>query len=84
MMSGQPPDMDAAGPKIHKAIVDVIRKQADAGIDIVSDGELGKIGFGGLAYYGRRLSGLSNRKLTPGEPAFMALETGERLEFADF
>ena len=84
LMSGPPPDLDTVRPKVRAAIVDVLRRQADAGIDIVSDGELGKIGFGGVAYYGRRLSGLSSRKLKPGEPAFMALQTGERLEFADF
>ena len=84
MMSGKSVDLEAVGPKVHTAIVDVLRKQADAGIDIVSDGELGKIGFGGIGYYGRRLSGLSTRKLKPGEPAFMTLQTGERLEFADF
>lgn len=83
MMSGSV-DLDAARPKVHAAIVDVLRKQADAGIDIVSDGELGKIGFGGVGYYGRRLSGLATRKLRPGEPAYMALETGERIEFAEF
>ncbi len=84
MMSGQPVDLEAARPKIRSSIVDVLRKQADAGIDIISDGELGKVGFGSVGYYGLRLSGLSNRKLKPGEPAFMTLETGERLEFADF
>lgn len=83
MMSGSF-DIDAARPKIHAAMVYVLRKQAEAGIDVVSDGEVGKIGFGGLGYYGRRLSGLATRKLRSGEPAFMALETGERLEFADF
>jgi 5-methyltetrahydropteroyltriglutamate--homocysteine methyltransferase len=81
---GPPVDPARAESIVHTAIVDVLRKQADAGIDIVSDGELGKSGFGGIGYYGRRLSGLSTRKLKPGEPAFMALETGERLEFADF
>jgi 5-methyltetrahydropteroyltriglutamate--homocysteine methyltransferase len=84
LMSGQPLDFEAARPKIRSAIADVLRKQADAGIDVVSDGELGKIGFGGIGYYGRRLTGLTTRKLKPGEPAYMALQTGERLEFADF
>ncbi|MBV9768662.1 MAG: cobalamin-independent methionine synthase II family protein [Bryobacterales bacterium] len=83
MMSGKAVDPEVVGPKVHAAIVDVLRKQADAGIDIVSDGEAGKIGFG-VSYYGRRLSGLNSRKLKPAEPAFMTLETGERLEFADF
>jgi 5-methyltetrahydropteroyltriglutamate--homocysteine methyltransferase len=83
-MSGKPLDMDGLRLKIRSSMVDVIRKQSEAGIDIVSDGELGKIGFGGLGYYGRRLSGLSSRKLKPNEPVFMALETGERHEFAEF
>jgi 5-methyltetrahydropteroyltriglutamate--homocysteine methyltransferase len=84
MMTGKPVDLSAVESMVHTAIVDVLRKQTDAGIDIVSDGDLGKSGFGGIGYYGRRMSGLSTRKLKPGEPAFMALQTGERLEFADF
>ena len=83
MMSGQGVDLEALKPRIRSAIADVLRKQAEAGIDIVSDGELGKAGFG-IGYYGRRLSGLSTRKLKPGESAFMTLQTGERMEFADF
>ncbi len=83
-MSGKPLDLESLRPVVRNAMVDVIRRQCEAGIDVVSDGEVGKIGFGGLSYYGRRLSGLSNRKLKQDEPAFMALETGERIEFADF
>ena len=84
IQSGGSFDAASFAPRVRAGIVDVIRKQAEAGIDIVSDGELGKIGFGGLAYYGRRLSGLSTRKLKPGEAPFMALATGERIEFAEF
>jgi 5-methyltetrahydropteroyltriglutamate--homocysteine methyltransferase len=84
MMGGTPVDLASVESIVHTGIVDVLRKQADAGIDIVSDGELGKSGFGGIGYYGRRLSGLSTRNRKSGEPAFMALQTGERLEFADF
>jgi 5-methyltetrahydropteroyltriglutamate--homocysteine methyltransferase len=84
MMSGKPVDVGTFRPKVRTSIVDVLRKQAAAGIDVVSDGELGKIGFGGIGYYGRRLSGLSTRPLKTGEAAFMALQTGERIEFADF
>lgn len=83
MMAGKPVDLAAFGPTLRSAMVDVVRKQAQAGIDIISDGELGKIGFG-IGYYGRRLSGLSTRKLKPGEPAIMTFETGERKEFAEF
>jgi 5-methyltetrahydropteroyltriglutamate--homocysteine methyltransferase len=84
LQSGGSFDVISFVPRVRAGIVDVIRKQAEAGIDIISDGELGKIGFGGLAYYGRRLSGLSTRKLKPGEAPFMALATGERIEFAEF
>jgi len=84
IMSGRSTDVAALLPKVRSAMVEVVRKQADAGIDIISDGELGKTGFGGVAYYGRRLSGLSTRKLQPGEAPFMALGTGERIEFAEF
>jgi 5-methyltetrahydropteroyltriglutamate--homocysteine methyltransferase len=82
--AGAAVDVSTIRPRVRSAITDVIRKQANAGIDVISDGELGKMGFGGIGYYGRRLSGLTTRKLKPGESAFMALQTGERLEFADF
>jgi 5-methyltetrahydropteroyltriglutamate--homocysteine methyltransferase len=84
VMGGDVPDLDALRPAVQRGMVDVIRKQANAGVDVISDGEVGKFGFGSLAYYGRRLSGLSTRPLKPGEAPFMALETNERIEFAEF
>ena len=83
-VTGKPVDTETFGTKVRSAIVDVLRRQAQAGVDVVSDGELGKTGFGGIGYYGKRFTGLSTRKLKPGEAPFMALETGERIEFADF
>jgi len=84
IIAGHSLDMNKLMPLIRTGIMDVARKQAAAGIDIISDGELGKIGFGGVQYYGRRLSGLASRKLKPGEAPYMALETNERIEFAEF
>src|SRR5439155_2528770 len=84
IMAGRPVDLDALEPRVRSEIVEVIRKQAQAGIDVISDGELGKFGFGSMSYYARRLSGLATRRLKPGEPPFMALQTNERIEFADF
>jgi 5-methyltetrahydropteroyltriglutamate--homocysteine methyltransferase len=84
IMSGRSTDVTGLLPKVRSAMVEVVRKQAEAGIDVISDGELGKPGFGGIAYYGRRLSGLSTRQLNPGEAPYMARSTGERIEFADF
>ncbi len=84
VMAGHVADANALRPAVQRGIVDVIRKQAGAGVDVISDGEVGKFGFGSLAYYGRRLSGLTTRPLKPGEAPFMALETNERIEFAEF
>jgi 5-methyltetrahydropteroyltriglutamate--homocysteine methyltransferase len=76
-------DEAKAAPLIPAAMSDLVRRQKETGIDIVSDGELGKLGFG-LAYYGRRFSGLSSRAIAEGESGWMSLNTGERVEFADF
>src|SRR5438445_2548444 len=83
IQTGQSADLEAAMPKVREAMADVVRKQAEAGIDIISDGELGKIGFG-LAYYGRRLSGLGTRPTRPGEAGSMSGHTNERIEFREF
>jgi 5-methyltetrahydropteroyltriglutamate--homocysteine methyltransferase len=84
VMAGRGWDPEAQKETIHKAIAEVIARQLECGIDVISDGEIGKVGFGGVSYYGRRLTGLTARKLKPGESAFMALHTGERQVFADF
>src|SRR5499427_10854118 len=84
LITGRQVDLETLKLQIGRGIVDVVRKQVHAGIDIISDGELSKFGFGSLAYYGRRLSGLQMRPLKPGEAPFMALQTNERIEFADF
>ena len=76
-------DPAAIEPLLREAIVGLLEKQVAAGIDVVSDGELSRSGYG-MSYYGRRLSGLSSRKVKEGEPAWMSLRTGERLEFAEF
>ena len=59
-----------------------MRRQRDVGIDIVSDGELGKVNS--YPYYGRRLTGIQVRPVEPGEPPGMWERTGERIEFAEF
>ena len=81
VMAGRVADVNTLRPTVQRGMVDVIRRQTGAGIDVISDGEVGKFGFGGIAYYSRRLSGLATRPLKPGEAPFMALETNERIEF---
>jgi len=84
IMSGRAVDQQELGTKTRNGMAHVLRKQVEAGIDVISDGEVTKFGFGGLAYYGRRLSGLVSRPLKTGEAPFMAMRTNERLEFAEF
>ena len=55
-VGGQPYDEEAFADLARSAVEDVIRRQAECGIDIVSDGEQSKAGFYG--YISDRLSGL--------------------------
>lgn len=76
-------DPETVREKLRDGIVFVLRKQAQAGIDIVSNGELTKLGYG-IGHFGRRFSGLSVRQPSEDEPSWMAQRTGERMEFAEF
>src|SRR5438105_5301893 len=53
---GQPYDHEAFAQMTRQAVADVVRKQAECGIDVVSDGEQSKAGFFG--YVSERLTGL--------------------------
>jgi len=44
---GQPYDRDELARRVREAVTDMVRKQVEAGIDIVTDGEQGKPGFFG-------------------------------------
>src|ERR1043166_300063 len=84
IMGGRKVDPKEIQTQLRGGLNHVVRKQAEAGVDVISDGEITKFGFGSLAYYGRRLSGLATRPLIPGEAPFMAMQTNERIEFAEF
>jgi 5-methyltetrahydropteroyltriglutamate--homocysteine methyltransferase len=58
-MTHKPYDAKALDAEIHKGIMEVVRKQAEVGIDIPSDGEFSKPNFG--RYIGERLSGVELR-----------------------
>src|ERR687888_895119 len=53
--SGQPYDAVAFEARVRQAVADVVRRQAELGIDIIDDGEQGKPGF--VAYISERLGG---------------------------
>ena len=52
-------DHDEYEQRIRTAVIDCVRKQADAGIDILTDGEQSKIGF--AAYARERMEGFQAR-----------------------
>jgi 5-methyltetrahydropteroyltriglutamate--homocysteine methyltransferase len=73
---------DAYRAKLQQSITDIVKRQRDVGIDVVSDGELGKVNS--FPYYSRRMTGLKSRPVREGEPPGMWERTGERQEFAEF
>jgi 5-methyltetrahydropteroyltriglutamate--homocysteine methyltransferase len=54
-LNGEPYEETAYSQRIQTAVAEVVRKQAECGIDIVTDGEQGKPGF--FAYVRERLTG---------------------------
>src|SRR5215472_15767513 len=52
-------DAEAYANRVETAVAEVVNKQAEAGIDIVADGEIGRFGF--IPYVNERLSGLEAR-----------------------
>jgi 5-methyltetrahydropteroyltriglutamate--homocysteine methyltransferase len=57
--AGQVYDSQAFDGRIRSAVAEVVCGQAEAGVDIVSDGEQGKAGF--VNYIGERLAGFEPR-----------------------
>jgi 5-methyltetrahydropteroyltriglutamate--homocysteine methyltransferase len=58
-IDGKPVDKSALAKRVTEAVRDVVRQQRAAGIDIVSDGEMSKIGFSN--YVIQRFSGFGER-----------------------
>jgi 5-methyltetrahydropteroyltriglutamate--homocysteine methyltransferase len=57
-LSGRPYDHDTYTRRVRSAVADVVRKQVESGVDIVTDGEQGKASFN--AYMAERLSGFES------------------------
>lgn len=63
---GRPYDADGYTGRVAAAVAEVVDRQVEAGIDVVTDGEMGKVSF--LTYVKDRLSGFaadSGEKLMP-------------------
>jgi 5-methyltetrahydropteroyltriglutamate--homocysteine methyltransferase len=63
---GAPYDQAAFESCLSEAVVEVVRAQADVGIDVVSDGEFSK-GVNWAFYIFKRLNGIIVRPATPEE-----------------
>ena len=66
---------------VTSAVTDVVRRQVEAGIDIVDDGEYSKTGF--TAYVSDRLTGFELRPPPPGQSGMLNVGR-DRHAFADF
>ncbi len=62
---------------VRAAVTDVVRRQAECGIDIIDDGEQSKPGF--ITYIDERLSGMEPRTDNPPQ-----LDTREKRDFPEF
>jgi 5-methyltetrahydropteroyltriglutamate--homocysteine methyltransferase len=61
---GRPYDRDALASVVRESVAEVVRKQVEAGIDIVTDGEQGKSGF--FSYVIERFNGFERKPAAPG------------------
>src|SRR5882672_4523655 len=61
MERGEPVDDDAYEDCLSRAVADIVRRQAEAGIDVVDDGEMGKATW--ITYLYERVSGLEARMI---------------------
>jgi 5-methyltetrahydropteroyltriglutamate--homocysteine methyltransferase len=53
-------DANAFAARVKTAVSEVVRQQAESGVDIVGDGEMGRFGF--IPYVNERLAGIEPRK----------------------
>jgi 5-methyltetrahydropteroyltriglutamate--homocysteine methyltransferase len=61
---GEPFDTELYATRVKSAVEEVVRRQAECGIDVVADGEVGRFGF--IPYVNERLAGIEPRKSTGG------------------
>jgi len=82
MRNGESYDLGAFAGMVQRSTAEVIRRQAEIGIDVVSDGQLGMVRS--LLDYSERFAGTEVKTVAPGEVAITILKSREREEFQDF
>jgi 5-methyltetrahydropteroyltriglutamate--homocysteine methyltransferase len=80
---GQSYDEVAYTKTLRSEVADVVKKQADVGVDVVSDGEYGKAGW--IRYVSERLGGFVHREIRPNDheqnPIYVIREAQKFPEF---
>src|SRR4030088_1386572 len=77
----KPFDSQAYDDCLTQSVADIVRRQAEAGIDVISDGEFGK-SISWSQYVLERLSGFERRPVKPGGNPFQ--RGADRERFAEF
>jgi 5-methyltetrahydropteroyltriglutamate--homocysteine methyltransferase len=78
--AGAAVNADAFAARVKEAVAEVVKKQSEAGIDIVADGEMGRFGF--IPYVNERLAGIEPRP-NPGAQGTWA-HSREHLAFPEY
>ncbi len=79
---GQPYDRDAYAKLVREAVADVVRRQTEAGVDVITDGEQGKASFFG--YVVERFTGFERQPAPPGQEGSTRAASREYLDFPDY
>jgi 5-methyltetrahydropteroyltriglutamate--homocysteine methyltransferase len=79
---GQAYDREAYAKLVREAVADVVRKQTDAGVDIVTDGEQGKASFFG--YVVERFDGFARKPAPSGQEGNPRGASREYRAFPDY
>lgn len=79
--AGKPYDETAYQACLKESVAEIVRRQAEAGVDVVSDGEFGK-SISWAQYALERLSGFERRPVKPGANPFA--RGADRARFAEF
>ncbi|MBI3516518.1 MAG: cobalamin-independent methionine synthase II family protein, partial [Proteobacteria bacterium] len=79
--AGQPYDAAAHADCLRRAVAEIARRQAEVGLDVISDGEFGK-SISWSQYVLERLSGFEQRPIQPGADPFA--RGADRARFAEF
>ena len=78
-MDGKAVDEKAYAERVRRAVEDSVKRQVGAGLDVVSDGEMGKPSF--ITYAAQRLGGLEKREGVRPSPFSNTRETRDFPEY---